>query len=287
MEFKIYGSLNDFYNDNLEQKFDSSFDKELKKYSKYDINNFLVRLKENDKVIFGLSNEEHFSYLGPYELLKLLIDTLVNYNFNFKYVSSYNAASILKERLGGIFLYSSKYDACLYEDKEIKHALFAGGCFWCVSKEYYNKKGIRHIFSGYSGGSEIQPKYEDVKAQKTHHRETIMIEYDPKIISYKELLDIYFNSIDPTDGDGQFIDRGKSYSPAIYVSSFYELLAAREKIEETKKIFNQEIKVQIENKEIFYMAEEYHQDFAIKHKDKLDEEFKISKRNEFFKEHDN
>lgn len=153
-----------------------------------------------------------------------------------------------------------------------KSCILAGGCFWCMSKPYYEYDGILKVYSGYSGGNEINPKYEDVKSQKTTHRECVKLVYDPNIISYNDILDIYFNTIDPFDDGGQFIDRGDSYTTAL----FYNSLEMKKEIE--NYISNLEIKYQkkivvkvLEEKE-FYMAEEYHQDYALKNPELMEKE---------------
>ena len=97
----------------------------------------------------------------------------------------------------------------------MEKAYFAGGCFWCITP-IYKMYGVDEVVCGYSGGDEVDPKYEDVKAQKTGHRETIMLTYDPKEVSYDTLLDIYLANVDPFDGEGQYIDKGFSYTLAIY-----------------------------------------------------------------------
>ena len=104
-----------------------------------------------------------------------------------------------------------------------KVAMFAGGCFWCISKPYYECDGVISVYSGYAGGDEVNPTYSDVKSGKTSHRETIKIIYDSNVISYSELLDIYFESINPFDGEGQFIDRGFNYTCAIFTYDIEEI----------------------------------------------------------------
>ena len=98
----------------------------------------------------------------------------------------------------------------------MKHCVLAGGCFWCMAKPYYEYDGIINVYSGYSGGKEINPTYEEVKSQKTSHLECVKLVYDEKIINYIDILNIYFETIDPFDDGGQFIDRGNSYTTAIF-----------------------------------------------------------------------
>ena len=121
---------------------------------------------------------------------------------------------------------------------------FAGGCFWCVTP-VYKMYGVEDVICGYSGGDEENPTYEDVKAQKTGHRETIMLTYDPAKVSYEKLLDIYFANIDPFDGEGQFIDRGFSYTPAIFYSDDTEKTLAEKKIEELEDESGKEVKAKV------------------------------------------
>ena len=92
----------------------------------------------------------------------------------------------------------------------MEKAYFAGGCFWCITPTFRSMEGVFDVVSGYSGGEEVNPTYEDVKHQRTGHRETIRIDYDPAFVSYEQLLQIYLDSVDPFDEGGQFIDRGFS-----------------------------------------------------------------------------
>ena len=120
----------------------------------------------------------------------------------------------------------------------MKNAYFAGGCFWCISYTFENIKGVKDVISGFSGGDEINPTYEDVKAQKTLHRETIKIEYDENICSFEKLLRIFITNVDPFDADGQFIDRGRSYSLAIYYNDEEEYQISKQYINKLKEESN-------------------------------------------------
>ena len=143
-------------------------------------------------------------------------------------------------------------------------AYFAGGCFWCVTP-VYKVYGVDRVVSGYSGGTEENPAYEDVKRQKTGHRETVMLEYDPARVSYERLLDIYFANVDPFDPEGQFIDKGHSYTLAIYYTSEAEKQLAAERIRRLKERSGKEVYVALEPFTAFYEAEDYHQDYYLKH----------------------
>ena len=150
-------------------------------------------------------------------------------------------------------------------------AYFAGGCFWCVTP-IYRIYGVDKVVSGYSGGKEENPSYEDVKSQKTGHRETILLEYDPAKVSYDGLLDIYFENVDPFDPEGQFIDRGHSYTLAIYYTSEEEKRLAEARIRALKAETGREVCVALEPFTAFYPAEEYHQDYDRKHPAEFEKE---------------
>ena len=142
-------------------------------------------------------------------------------------------------------------------------AVFAGGCFWCMVSPFEEKPGIEKILSGYTGGTTEQPTYEQVKFQLTGHTEAVEITFDPEIISYAELVTIYWQQTDPTDAMGQFQNRGSSYRPVIFTQNAQQQIIAEESkknLEQTKK-YKQKIVTQIEKASVFYPAEEEHQDF--------------------------
>ncbi len=160
----------------------------------------------------------------------------------------------------------------------MKHCVLAGGCFWCMAKPYYEYDGIINVYSGYSGGSEINPTYEEVKAQKTSHLECVKLIYDENIINYIDILNIYFDTIDPFDAGGQFIDRGNSYTTAIFYNS-PEMKEIIEKfLNEKQKLYDKKIVVKVKEEGPFYMAEDYHQDYAIKNPELMKEELILSGR---------
>lgn len=156
-------------------------------------------------------------------------------------------------------------------------AYFAGGCFWCMTP-VFKLYGVENVVCGYSGGKEKDPAYEDVKAQKTGHRETIMLEYDPERVKYEKLLDIYFASVDPFDGGGQFIDRGRSYTLAIYYTSDEERELASSRIRKLALEAGKDVCVSLEPFVSFYEAEEYHQDYYLKHPEEFEKELADSGR---------
>ena len=160
-------------------------------------------------------------------------------------------------------------------------AYFAGGCFWCVTP-IFKIYGVDKVTSGYSGGEEINPSYEDVKKQKTGHRETIMLEYDPSVVSYEKLLEIFLDNVDPFDAEGQFIDKGHSYTLAVYYSSEKEKEIAEKQIQKIQKETGREVFIALEPFKSFYAAEDYHQDYYLKNPNKFEKELEESGRKEFF-----
>ena len=157
-------------------------------------------------------------------------------------------------------------------------AYFAGGCFWCITP-IFKIYGVDKVTSGYSGGTEKNPSYEDVKKQKTGHRETVMLEYDPEVVTYNKLLDIFIDNIDPFDSEGQFIDRGHSYTLAIYYTSEEEKKVAEEKIKKLQSESGKEVFIALEPFSGFFKAEEYHQDYYLKNPDAFKKEMEESGRN--------
>ena len=156
-------------------------------------------------------------------------------------------------------------------------AYFAGGCFWCVTP-IYQLYGVEKVTCGYCGGDEENPSYDDVKAQKTGHRETIMLDYDPKVVDYDLLLDIYFENIDPYDGGGQFIDRGFSYSPAIFYVTEEERQKAEDYMRGLQEKTGRVPAVSLEPYKKFWPAEEEHQDYYLKNPEEFEEELLKSGR---------
>ncbi|PJZ67337.1 peptide-methionine (S)-S-oxide reductase [Leptospira wolffii] len=158
-----------------------------------------------------------------------------------------------------IFFFSN----ILNSKENTETAIFAGGCFWCMEGPFEKLPGVVSVISGYSGGQEKNPTYEDVGYGRTGHRECVKVTYDPKKIGYAKLLDTYWRQIDPTDSGGQFADRGNQYRAAIYYKDEAQRKLAQEfkdKIEASKK-FPKPIAVEILKAGEFYPAEEYHQDY--------------------------
>ena len=153
-----------------------------------------------------------------------------------------------------------------------KTAYFAGGCFWCITPTFNEMDGVFRVTSGYSGGDEENPVYADVKYQRTSHRETIRIEYDSDRVSYETLFDIFRSGVDPFDGDGQFIDRGHSYTLAVYYLTDEERRIAQRGIDALEAESGQTVHISVEPFRNFYCAEEEHQDYYLKHPAEFEQE---------------
>ena len=160
----------------------------------------------------------------------------------------------------------------------MKTAYFAGGCFWCITPAFKELAGVFDVTSGYCGGKEANPTYKEVKSQKTGHRETIKIDYDSEKISFAELFEIYLGGVDPFDEGGQFIDRGHSYTLAVYYNDSDEKTIAEEMIAELEKSFGRKVFIAIEPFADFYTAEEEHQNYYIKHPEEFEKELVESGR---------
>ena len=146
---------------------------------------------------------------------------------------------------------------------ESEEAIFAGGCFWCLEHDLEELDGVLSAESGYSGGDLINPTYEN----HSGHQEVVKVTFDPEIISYKDLLKQYWINIDPFDDKGQFCDRGDSYKPVIFLSNQgqeRDAKESREIISTTLDVPPDQLKVDIVESKDFWIAEKYHQDFAIK-----------------------
>ena len=150
--------------------------------------------------------------------------------------------------------------------KTLETAIFAGGCFWCVESDFDTVPGVVKTVSGFTGGITPNPTYKQVVSKNTGHREAVQITYDPKKVTYAHLVDILFHSVDPTDGGGQFCDRGVSYTTAIYATTPEQKQIA-EKVKKTLQnsgVLKAPIVTPIEDAGPFFPAEDYHQDFYTK-----------------------
>jgi peptide methionine sulfoxide reductase msrA/msrB len=151
--------------------------------------------------------------------------------------------------------------------ENLKKATFAGGCFWCTEADFEKLPGVVKVVSGYTGGQKENPTYAEVSSGKTGHVEAVQVYYDPSKISYGELLDYLWKHIDPTDGGGQFVDRGGQYRSAIFYHDDEQRRLAEKSKEDLAKSgrFDKPIATEILRFTKFYEAEEYHQDYYKNH----------------------
>lgn len=142
-------------------------------------------------------------------------------------------------------------------------AVFAGGCFWCVESDFDRVKGVVSTVSGYTGGRVPNPTYKQVVSGKTGHREAVQIVFDPEVVSYGELVEIFWRTVDPTDGGGQFCDRGHSYTTAIYAldDAQADIATRSRKALMEAGMLPGEVATPIESAAPFFPAEDYHQDY--------------------------
>lgn len=154
----------------------------------------------------------------------------------------------------------------------LKTATFAGGCFWCIEFALEHAEGVKTVESGYTGGEIENPTYQQIGTGTTKHVEAVQVTYDPEIITYEKLLDIFWRQIDPTDAGGQFADRGYQYTTVI----FYHNDEQKNLAENSKQTladsgkFNEPIVTRIEPAKEFYMAEDYHQDYSEKNPERYE-----------------
>ena len=141
--------------------------------------------------------------------------------------------------------------------------ILAGGCFWCLEHDLESLKGINNVKSGYSGGDLPNPTYQNHEG----HQEVVLVDYDPKLVSLPEILRLYLRNIDPLDGKGQFCDRGDSYRPVIFYKDSIEKSVAENALISASNELRlplEKISVELKSKGQFWLAEEYHQDYAEK-----------------------
>ncbi len=166
---------------------------------------------------------------------------------------------------------------------KLETATFAGGCFWCMDAPFENIDGVKNVISGFAGGHEKNPSYEEVSTGTTGAVEAIQVVYDPSVISYPELLDVYWKQFDPTDAGGSFFDRGSQYESVVfYKDSTQKKLAEESKVRlDRSGIFKKPIVTKIEKFTAFYPAEDYHQHFYKKNPVRFNSYEKASGRENF------
>ncbi len=166
-----------------------------------------------------------------------------------------------------------------------KPATFAGGHFWCMEAPFEKMEGVKEVLSGYTGGTEKNPNYEQVSSGATSHLEAVQVRFDPEEISYQELLDVFWRQIDPTDGGGQFAKRGRQYRTAIFFHNDTQKRMAHKSLEQLTLagVFDGPTVTEIRAARKFYRAESYHQDFYKKNPSKYKSYRAKSGRDEYLK----
>jgi peptide methionine sulfoxide reductase msrA/msrB len=159
-----------------------------------------------------------------------------------------------------------------YSLMAMEKATFAGGCFWCMEPPFEKLDGVSEVISGFMGGSESNPSYKQVASGRTGHLEVVQVTFDPQKVSYRDLLEVFWRNIDPTDSGGQFVDRGKQYTTAIFYHNPEQKQAAQKSKQSMEKSgrFKKTIVTPIIPAKKFYAAEDEHQDYyktnALKYK---------------------
>jgi len=195
------------------------------------------------------------------------------------------AIVVLAIVVGAVGLPQKSKDYVVLDGYEV--ATFAGGCFWCMEAAFEATDGVAESISGYSGGTEVNPTYEAVSRGRTGHLEAVQVYYDSDVVSYDELLQVFWRNIDPTDEGGQFVDRGSQYETAVfYHDDNQRVLAEASKTElEASDRFDDPIVTQILEFTTFYEAEEYHQDYYKKRVLNYELYSRASGREDFIEEH--
>lgn len=147
--------------------------------------------------------------------------------------------------------------------QQYETAYFASGCFWCVEAIFESVKGVKEVYSGYSGGKKKNPTYEQVAYGRTNHAEAVEVYYDPKVVSFTKLVQVFFGSHDPTSLNRQGPDKGAQYRSIAFYKNDDEkkIITSYVSLLESKNAYDRPIVTQIVQFDSFYKAEDYHQDF--------------------------
>lgn len=140
-------------------------------------------------------------------------------------------------------------------------AVFAGGCFWCMEAEFDQTSGVTDVMSGFMGGAAENAKYYDVASGETGHIEVVEVKFDPAVVSYEDLLKIFWSNVDPTDAEGQFCDKGSQYAAGIFYFGDKQKEAAEKSLQTVEEKLGQKVVAFIREAMPFYPAEEYHQEY--------------------------
>ena len=153
------------------------------------------------------------------------------------------------------------YAEDMAKEPNLKTAVLAGGCFWCMEKPFEGIEGVQAVISGYTGGKTLNPTYEAVSRGDTGHYEAVKITYDANLIDYETLLGVFWQQIDPFDAYGQFCDKGEQYRAAVFYENEEEKALAEASKAEMQEALGQKIVTEVLPRKEFYVAEEKHQNF--------------------------
>ena len=217
------------------------------------------------RLLYSLQTEYDFSILDLFNDPQMRSVTAEDY-------ASYMSDPIHPNLLGYKDWWTPKFIEFCQKLIPVRRAYFAGGCFWCITPTFKETEGVVDVISGYSGGAEKDPTYLDVKYQRTGHRETIRVDYLPEKISFTDLFEIFLEGVDPFDPDGQFIDRGHSYTLAVYCLSEEEKQIAENRIRALEEESGKKVYISVEPFRSFYSAEEEHQNYYLKHPEEFRQE---------------
>ncbi|CAG35956.1 peptide-methionine (R)-S-oxide reductase MsrB [Desulfotalea psychrophila] len=159
---------------------------------------------------------------------------------------------------------SNAAESIMKNREDLSITTLAGGCFWCLEADLEKLPGIVDVVSGYSGGDQKNPSYEEVSTGRTGHLEAVQIRFDPEVISYEEILQRFFRLHDPTDAGGSFVDRGRQYSSAIFYHDEVQKEIAERVRDELAPTFSRPIVTELISFRAFYPAEDYHQNYSLK-----------------------
>ncbi len=187
-------------------------------------------------------------------VMKISISTILRHLIVITFISS------------SLTIVNAKSNSMDQSFKRLETATFAGGCFWCSESDFEKVEGVVDVISGYTGGQEKNPTYEEVSSGQTGHYEAVQVVFDPDRVTYEELLEAFWRHVNPTDAGGQFVDRGPQYRTAIfYHDEEQKRLAESSKKElQVSGRFKVPIVTEILPFSTFYNAEEYHQDYHVK-----------------------
>ena len=147
------------------------------------------------------------------------------------------------------------------QERALERATFGGGCFWCMEPPFDKLKGVVSTTSGYTGGHVKNPTYEQVSSGRSGHVEVVQVVFDPAVVSYDTLLEVFWTNVDPLDAGGQFCDRGEQYRTVIYYHSDAQKRKAESSKRKVQQLLSKPIVTPIEPAPTFYPAEDYHQDY--------------------------